>query len=60
MGKLKVTQNRSVIKSTSRQKRTMQALGLSSRHASVELSETPAIMGMIEKVKHLVSVEKIK
>ncbi|NOT37671.1 MAG: 50S ribosomal protein L30 [Saprospiraceae bacterium] len=60
MGKIKVTQNRSVIKANARQKKTIIALGLKSRHDSVELSESPAVVGMIEKVKHLVSIEKIK
>jgi large subunit ribosomal protein L30 len=60
MSKVKVTQNRSVIKSSARQKKTMEALGLKSRHAVVELDVNAAVLGMIEKVKHLVSVEKIK
>ncbi len=59
MSKVKVTQNRSFIKSSARQKKTIQALGLRSRHDVVELVATPAILGMIEKVKHLVTVENI-
>lgn len=60
MGKIRITQNRSVIKANARQKKTILALGLKSRHDSVELAESPAVMGMIEKVRHLVSTEKIK
>ncbi len=58
MSKIKITQNRSVIKANDRQKKTIVALGLKSRHDVVELESSPAILGMIEKVRHLVTVEK--
>ena len=38
------------------QKATMEALGLRKIHAIVEHEATPAILGMVEKVKHLVKV----
>ena len=60
MSKVKVTQNRSVIKSSARQKKTMEALGLKSRHAVVELEDNAAVQGMIEKVKHLVICEVLE
>jgi large subunit ribosomal protein L30 len=58
MAKIKITQIRSRIGSTSRQKRTLDALGLIKMHRFVEVEATPQIMGMIEKVKHLVKVEE--
>lgn len=60
MAKLKVTQVRSSIKRTERQKRTLEALGLRKIGQTVEHEDTPNIVGMINKVKHLVSVEETK
>jgi large subunit ribosomal protein L30 len=42
-----------------RQKRTLEALGLRKMHHSVEKEATPQILGMVEKVQHLVSIEEI-
>lgn len=58
MAKIKVTQVRSKIKTTERQKRTLAALGLRKMNATVEHDDTPVILGMVEKVRHLVSVDK--
>ena len=58
MGKIKITQVRSVIHCTKRQKLTLQALGLRKPNATVEHEATPQIMGMVGKVKHLVSISK--
>lgn len=58
MAKIKVTQTASTIKRTLKQKRTLAALGLSKIGNTVEHEDTPNIMGMINKVKHLVSVEE--
>lgn len=60
MAKIKVTKTRSEINRTQRQKQTMRALGLKKIGQSVEHQDTPNILGMIEKVKHLVSVEETK
>jgi large subunit ribosomal protein L30 len=60
MGKIKVTQVKSAIKRTSRQKRTLEALGLRKLHQTIEVEATPQIMGMVQKVMHLVEVEEIK
>ncbi len=60
MGKIKVTQVKSAIKRTSRQKRTLEALGLRKLHQTIEVEATPQIMGMVQKVLHLVEVEEIK
>ena len=58
-GKVKIKQVKSKIGSTQRQKRTLQALGLNKMNSTVEVEATPQIMGMVEKVKHLITVEEI-
>lgn len=60
MAKIKITQIRSKIGSTVRQKNTLQALGLKKVNASVEVEATAQILGMVSKVNHLVSVKKTK
>jgi large subunit ribosomal protein L30 len=60
MEKIKVTQTRSRIGSTKRQKRTLDALGLTRMNKTVELEGNPQILGMVSKVKHLVKVEESK
>ena len=60
MGKIKVTQVKSAIKHTARQKRTMQALGLRKLHQTIEVEATPQILGMVAKVSHLVEVEDVR
>lgn len=60
MGKIKLTQVRSLIKRPGDQKATMQALGLSKMHQTVEKEATPQIMGMVRKVQHLLKVEEVK
>ena len=59
MAKIKITQIKSVIDRTERQKRTVEALGLKKINHSVEVEATAAIIGMIRKVNHLVAVENI-
>lgn len=59
MKKVKVTQVKSIIDRSERQKRTIQALGLTKMHRTVEKEVTPQITGMISKVSHLVKVEEI-
>lgn len=57
--KLKVTQIKSGIDRPERQKLTLQALGLNKLNASKEVESTPAILGMIKKVNHLIKVEEV-
>lgn len=57
MAKIKITQVKSVIDRTQKQKATMTALGISKVNGSVEHEATPQILGMVEKVKHLITVE---
>ena len=59
MAKIKITQVKSVIDRSERQKKTVSALGLKKLNASVEVEATPQILGMVEKVNHLVKVEEI-
>lgn len=59
MKKLKITQTASTIDRTLKQKRTIEALGLKKLNQSIEKDATPQVLGMLEKVKHLVSIEEI-
>ena len=58
MAKLKITQVKSVIDRSQRQKDTVRALGLRKINHTVEQEATPQVLGMVEKVKHLVKVEE--
>ncbi len=58
MSKIKITQVKSGIDRSEKQKRTLKALGLKKLHASVEVEATPQVLGMVEKVHHLVKVEQ--
>lgn len=60
MAKLKITQTRSIINTTMKQRHTVEALGLRRIHQTVTQDDTPAIRGMIDKVRHVVSVEEEK
>ena len=59
MSKIKITQIKSGIDRSERQKRTIEALGLKKINHSVEVEATAAIIGMVKKVNHLVAVENI-
>jgi large subunit ribosomal protein L30 len=60
MKKIKITQIKSGIDRSERQKLTLLALGLKKMHASKEVEATPQILGMVRKVDHLVKVEEVK
>ena len=60
MAKIRVTQVKSKIGRLQSQKRTLEALGLRKMNQVVEHEATPAIIGMVNTVKHLVSFEEIK
>ena len=60
MGKIKVTQVKSKIGRLKNQKRTLEALGLRKINQTVEHEATPSIVGMVNTVKHLISVEEVK
>ncbi len=59
MAKVRITQTRSTIKRTQRQKRTIEALGLGKIHKSVEKELNPQVEGMINAVQHLVEVKEL-
>ena len=59
MAKIRVKQVKSKIRRPQNQKRTLEALGLHKIDQVVEHDATPTILGMVNKVKHLVSVEEI-
>ena len=60
MAKILVKQVRSQINCPLTQKKTLVALGLKRLGQVVEHDSNPAILGMVNKVKHLVSVEESK
>jgi len=60
MAKLLVKQVRSKINCPLTQKRGLEALGLRKMGQTVEHESNPAILGMIKKVQHLVSVTESK
>lgn len=60
MAKIRITQVRSVISRPKKQKATITALGLGKINRTVEKESCPEIMGMVNVVKHLVSVEEVK
>ena len=59
MRKIKIRQIRSGIGSPRKQKKTLEALGLRKMHSVVEHEATPQIIGMVNKIKHLVEVEEL-
>ncbi|MFN4974212.1 MAG: 50S ribosomal protein L30 [Bacteroidota bacterium] len=60
MKKIKITQIKSGIDRPERQKKTLAALGLRKLNATKEFEATPQILGMIQKVTHLVKVEEVQ
>ena len=59
MAKLRITQVKSSIGSTKRQKAIMVALGLRKMHQTVEHEATPQIVGMVNKMRHLITIEEV-
>lgn len=57
---LKVTYRKSAIGHREDQRATLRSLGLRRLHQSVVVPDTPVVRGMIEKVRHLVSVEAVE
>ena len=56
---LKVTQVRSPIGREKDQRATLLGLGLNKMHRTRTLEDTPAVRGMVSKVRHLVRIEEI-
>lgn len=60
MVQIKIKQVRSQIKRPQDQKDTLKALGLGRMNREVVKTATPALIGMVRKVSHLVKVEEVK
>jgi large subunit ribosomal protein L30 len=58
-GKLKITQLRSGIGGTSRQRETLKTLGLRRIGATVIREGRPEVRGMVRSISHLVDVEEV-
>ena len=56
---LKITLVKSTIGAVPKHKKTIEALGLTKMHKTVELPENAATRGMIKQVQHLVKVEEV-
>lgn len=59
MATIQVTYRKSAIGYASDQKRTIAALGLKKLNHTVALPDTDAVRGMVDKVRHLVSVDGV-
>ncbi len=59
MSKVRITQTRSTIGQTQRHRGTLRALGLGKIGRTAEHEESPALAGMLRKVRHLVKVEDV-
>jgi large subunit ribosomal protein L30 len=57
MSKMQITYRKSSIGYAQDQKATLAALGLKRLNQTVEQEMTPSIVGMVTKVRHLVSVD---
>jgi len=59
MSKIRIRQVKSGIGRPLNQKRTLEALGLRKIQGVVEHEASPQIIGMVNKVKHLIEVEEL-
>ena len=57
--KLKITLVKSTIGAIPKHKKTVEALGLTKMHKTVELPDNAATRGMVKQVCHLVKVEEV-
>ncbi|PLW97083.1 MAG: 50S ribosomal protein L30 [Marinilabiliales bacterium] len=60
MKKVRITQVRSAINRPKRQKLTLEALGIKKLNRPKDHEATPQVLGMIDKIKHLLKIEEIK
>ncbi|GHV94609.1 50S ribosomal protein L30 [Spirochaetia bacterium] len=60
MAKIRIRLTRSTIGALPKQRATVRSLGLRKIGSSTEQEASPAILGMVKAVSHLVSVEEIK
>jgi large subunit ribosomal protein L30 len=59
MKKLRIKQVKSQIGRPERQKKTLVALGITKMNKAREVEASPQVLGMIDKVKHLLTVEEV-
>ena len=59
MAKLKITQVKSGIGGTQRQRETLKSLGLRKIRQTTVREDSPTVRGMIATVAHLVTVEEV-
>lgn len=59
MAKIRITQVKSAIDRSKKQKDTLKALGLKKINQTVEQNASPQILGMVNKVQHLITVEEV-
>ena len=59
MSKVRVTQIKSSIGYNKKQRLTLRGLGIRRMNHTVEVEATPPVLGMINKVRHLVKVEEV-
>lgn len=59
MSQIAIKQVKSRINCPAVQKRTLDALGLHKMNHTVVHEETPSILGMVRRVRHLVEVTKL-
>ena len=60
MKKIKITQVKSLIDRSKKQKDTAKALGLRKINHTVVKEATPQILGMVAKIQHLIKVEDVE
>lgn len=60
MAQIKITLAKSPIGRKPNQRKTVVALGLGKLNSSVVKEESPAILGMVNTISHLVTVEEVK
>ena len=57
--KLRITLVKSPISAVPKHRRTVEAMGLTKMHKTVELPDNAATRGMVKQVSHLVKVEEV-
>jgi len=59
-GKINITLKKSMVGRPEKHRKVLHGMGLTRINKTVQLENTPAIRGMIEKVSHLVTAEEIR
>ena len=59
MGRIAITWKKSSIGFPQDQRRTLAGLGLRKLNQTVQHEDSPSIMGMVHKVRHLIAVSKL-